>query len=172
MKNFQNKTKIIKVSAIIRVVLFTGLFCWIIAIAFSLVNCFFHNALWRREVHDDPSFCSPTAFHLGCDSLVYIFAMMVNMKLLRFFNRLKKGCLFDALTVGHLAAAGKWWIAFWLYQRLFLQIGDDYFGTGNDFFVTKRLWDSAGLFAGLTLVFVAWLLKEAQALQEEQALTV
>jgi hypothetical protein len=33
-------------------------------------------------------------------------------------------------------------------------------------------WDSGGLFAGLTLIFVAWLLKEAQELQEEQELTV
>jgi len=165
MKNFQNKTKIIKVSAVVRVILFVGLFCWIIAIAFSLINCFFHNAVWRREVHDDPSLCSPAAYRLGCESLIYIFAMVVNVKLLRFFNCLKRGCLFDALTVGHLAAAGKWWIVFWLYQGLFFQIGDEYFGT-------KHLWDSAGLFAGLTLVFVAWLLKEAQELQEEQALTV
>jgi hypothetical protein len=34
------------------------------------------------------------------------------------------------------------------------------------------VWDSGGLFAGLILIFVAWLLKEAQELQEEQELTV
>jgi hypothetical protein len=31
---------------------------------------------------------------------------------------------------------------------------------------------SSGLFAGLILIFVSWLLKEAQELQEEQELTV
>ena len=34
------------------------------------------------------------------------------------------------------------------------------------------LGDFGGLFAGLALIFVAWLLKEAQKLQEEQELTV
>lgn len=165
MKNFQNKAKIIKVSKVIRAILFVGLFCWIIAMAFFLLNCFFHNAIWQREVHDDPSLCSPTAFHLGCDSLVCIFAVMVNLKFFYFFSCLKKGCLFDAPTVGHLDAAGKWWLALWFYRALFLQIGDEYF-------VTRHTWDFAGLFAGLTLVFVAWLLKEAQGLQEEQELTV
>jgi hypothetical protein len=33
-------------------------------------------------------------------------------------------------------------------------------------------WDFGALFAGLVLIFVAWLLREGQELQEEQALTV
>jgi hypothetical protein len=33
-------------------------------------------------------------------------------------------------------------------------------------------WNFSNLFAGLTLIFVAWLLNEAQELQEEQELTV
>ncbi|HZM06617.1 MAG TPA: hypothetical protein VFC44_26760 [Candidatus Saccharimonadales bacterium] len=37
----------------------------------------------------------------------------------------------------------------------------------------SKAWNfTGGLFVGLTLIFVAWLLKEAQELQEEQALTV
>jgi hypothetical protein len=92
-------------------------------------------------------------------------ALVVNLKLFRFFDRLKNGHLFDAQTVGNLDAAGKWWIALWFYQGLF-------YGLGQEYFQLKMVWDSGGLFAGLILVFVAWLLKEAQELQEEQELTV
>jgi hypothetical protein len=98
-------------------------------------------------------------------TLMAAFGLIVNLKLFRFFDRLKNGHLFDAQTVGNLAAAGKWWIVFWLFEGLFNQIG-------NEFFQMKMIWDSGGLFAGLTLIFVAWLLKEAQELQEEQELTV
>lgn len=164
MKNFQNKTKIVKVSKIVRAILFVGCFGWTIEILISLVNCFFHNSLWRQYAHDG-MLCSPTAFRLGGDSLIYIFAIVINVKLFRFFSRLKNGCLFDAQTVGNLDAAGKWWLVLWLFQGLFLQIGNEYFGTRNS-------WNAAGMFAGLTLIFVAWLLKEAQELQEEQELTV
>jgi hypothetical protein len=93
------------------------------------------------------------------------FGFIVNLKLFRFFDRLKDGHLFDAPTVGNLDAAGKWWIALWLYEGLFFVIG-------NQFFQSKMAWNSGGLFVGLTLIFVAWLLKEAQELQEEQELTV
>lgn len=97
--------------------------------------------------------------------LLAVLGLIVNLKLFRFFDRLKNGHLFDAQTVGNLDAAGKWWIAFWIFEGLFYQIGDQ-------FFQMKMVWNSGGLFAGLTLIFVAWLLKEAQKLQEEQELTV
>src|SRR5665213_1644181 len=127
MKNFQNKAKIVKVSKIIRTILFAGLVSWM--------------------------------------ALLASFGLIVNLKLFRFFDRLKNGHLFDAQTVGYLGAAGKWWIALWLYQGLF-------YGLGQEYYQLKMAWDSGGLFAGLILIFVAWLLKEAQELQEEQELTV
>jgi len=44
---------------------------------------------------------------------------------------------------------------------------------GYKFFqVTTMSWGSGSMLAGMALVFVAWLLKEAQGLQEEQELTV
>ncbi|MGO8764604.1 MAG: DUF2975 domain-containing protein [Limisphaerales bacterium] len=92
-------------------------------------------------------------------------ALVVNLKLFRFFDRLKNGHLFDVQTVGNLDTAGKWWIALWLYQVFF-------YGLGQDYFQLKMVWSSGGLCAGLILIFVAWLLKEAQELQEEQELTV
>jgi hypothetical protein len=62
--------------------------------------------------------------------------------------------------------AGRWWIALWFFEILF-------YGIGHEFFQMTNKWDfSANLFAGLTLIFVAWLLKEAQELQQEQELTV
>jgi hypothetical protein len=94
-----------------------------------------------------------------------VFYFIVNLKLFRFFDRLKNGHLFDAQTVKNLDAAGKWWIVLWLYTGLFDSVR-------NELFQTKTTWDAGGLFAGLALIFVAWLLKEAQELQEEQELTV
>ena len=94
-----------------------------------------------------------------------VFSFIVNLRLFRFFDRLKNRHLFDAQTVGHLDAAGKWWIALWLFEVLYYEIGHGVFNISD-------AWNSGGLFAGLALVFVAWLLKEAQELQEEQELTV
>jgi hypothetical protein len=91
---------------------------------------------------------------------------MVNLKLFRFFDRLKNGHLFDANTVGNLDNAGRWWVALWFFETVF-------YGIGHELFQFTKSWDfSGGLFAGLTLIFVAWLLKEAQELQYEQELTV
>ncbi|MGH7975775.1 MAG: DUF2975 domain-containing protein [Limisphaerales bacterium] len=93
---------------------------------------------------------------------------MANLKLFRFFDRLKKGFLFDSQTVGNLSAAGKWLIVLWVYEiasRLTVIL----FWKNYQF---ENISDLGLLFAGLTLIFVAWLLKEAQELQEEQELTV
>ena len=94
-----------------------------------------------------------------------VFYLIVNLKLFRFFDRLKDGHLFDAQTVKNLDGAGRWWMALWFFESLFYQIGHKFFQTTNAPYL------DGGFFAGLTLIFVAWLLKEAQELQEEQALT-
>jgi hypothetical protein len=167
MKNFQNKAKIVKVSKVIRHILFAGLVLWAISIPLILIQAI--------------GLCSksnlPATHYLPWGLLLLLgFRFFVILKLLRFFDRLKDGHLFDATTVGHLDAAGKWWIVLWLYDVLFhsvrlevFQISDDWNSAG------LGLWNivnSGGLFAGLALIFVAWLLKEAQGLQEEQDLTV
>ena len=98
-------------------------------------------------------------------AILHALGLVINLKLFRFFDRLRSGHLFDAQTVGNLDAAGKWWLALWLYQGLF-------YGLGQEYFQLKMVWNSGGWFAGLILIFVAWLLNEAQGLQEEQELTV
>jgi len=156
MKNFQNKANIVRVSKIIRNILFAGLVVWIIGIPLVLFPVI---TLWSRTV--------PAARYSQCGNPVHMaLCLMVNLKLFRFFDRLKNGHLFDAPTVGNLDNAGRWWIALWFFEILF-------YGIGHEFFQMTNKWDfSANLFAGLTLIFVAWLLKEAQELQQEQELTV
>lgn len=157
MKNFRNKAKIIKVSKIIRAILFAGLVAWIGAgIPIVLVQAV---NLWNKIGS------SATLYLQGGVILLLVFSFIVNLKLLRFFDRLRKGFLFDAQTVGHLDAAGKWWLLLWLFEIVYYEIGHGFFHVSN-------VWNSGGLFAGLALIFVAWLLKEAQGLQEEQELTV
>jgi hypothetical protein len=100
-----------------------------------------------------------------------VFALLAFYKLFRFFDRLRLGNFFDAQTVGNLNSAGTWWLAMWflgtirwfIMQSLYFEKFD-----WSQFHSDRWGW----LFAGLALKFVAWLLKEAQELQEEQELTV
>jgi hypothetical protein len=159
MKTFQNKANIVRVSKIIRNFLFAGLVLWIIGIPVVLFPA--AVSLWSRLG------VTPGARYLQCGlPLLMAVCLIVNLKLFRFFDRLKNGHLFDAKTVGNLDGAGRWWIALWFFESL-------YYGIGHKFFqMTNAPYFGGGFFAGLTLIFVAWLLKEAQELQEEQALTV
>ena len=159
MKNFQNKAKIIKVSKILRAILKTGLALWIITMPVAW-GSFFIPIIFHTRTATDAETCKTIG-----NLLIMPFVFTVNLYLFKFFDRLKNGHLFDAQTVGHLDVAGKWWVALWLYQGLFYCLGQEYFQL-------KMAWDSGGLFTGLILIFVAWLLKEAQELQEEQELTV
>jgi hypothetical protein len=156
MKNFQNKAKIIKVSKNIRSILFAGLVLWMVSIPVFLFPFIF----LPEEKMPSYMICE-----IGGRVLLASLGLVVNLKLFRFFDRLKNGYLFDAQTVGNLDAAGRWWIVLWLFQGLFYQIEYQFFGHA-------MVWGGSGLFAGLILIFVSWLLKEAQELQEEQELTV
>jgi hypothetical protein len=159
MKNFQNKANIVRVSKIIRHFLFAGLVLWIIGIPVVLFPV--AVSLWNRLGLTSGS------RYLQCGlPLLMAFCLIVNLKLFRFFDRLKNGFLFDAQTVGNLDGAGRWWIALWFFESLFYGIGHKLFP------MTIAPYFGSGFFAGLTLIFVAWLLKEAQELQDEQALTV
>jgi hypothetical protein len=159
MKNFQNKAKIAKVSKLVRAILYAGLCLWIFAFFASLAPFTFYLYPSGTQLY-------PIQVYAWCGSaLMCVFYYMVNLKLFRFFERLKNGCLFDVQTVGYLDAAGKWWIALWLYDGFF-------YGIRTLCFQVKMTWEFGGLFSALTLIFVAWLLHEAQELQEEQELTV
>ena len=162
--NFQNKAKIVKVSKVIRYILFAGLVLWAIFIPVNLFNAI---TLWYKTT-------IPATHYLPWSLLLLLgFTFVVNLKLFRFFDRLKNGHLFDAKTVGHLDAAGKWWIVLWLFNVLHYEIRNGIFQISDDW-SSGRLtdWNFGSLFAGLVLIFVAWLLKEAQELQEEQELTI
>jgi hypothetical protein len=170
MKNFQNQAKIVKVSKVIRHILFAGLVLWAIGIPVVLFQAI---ALWYNST------IPATHYLLWGLALLLGFRFIVNLKLFRFFDRLKDGHLFDAKTVGHLDAAGKWWIVLWLFDVLFheirrgvFQIPDYGDPTGLGIWNVWNIYNFGSLFVGLVLMFVAWLLKEAQGLQEEQELTV
>ena len=158
MRNFQNKAKIIKVSKVIRAILFAGLVVGVIGIPVVAIQTI--GLITTQAV------AKPAAIYLqGGVILLLVLSFIVNLRLFRFFDRLKNGHLFDAQTVGNLDAAGKWWIALWVFEFLFYTIGHGVLQISN-------AWGFSNLIAGLTLIFVAWLFKEAQDLQEEQELTV
>jgi hypothetical protein len=157
MKNYQNKTKIIKVSKIIRSILFAGLVLWIIAMPLALA-AFLIPLILHTNTH--------TAIENYKNSLTMPFVFAANLYFFKFFNRLKNGCLFDAQTIGYLEAAGKWLIALGLFQALFAIVAGLMMHSQN---VTVS---GEGIFSGLVTIFTAWLFREGQELQEEQELTV
>jgi hypothetical protein len=161
MKNFQNKTKIVKVSEALRIIALAGLFLWVFGTLVLLLNIILMPMILHRRF----DFVLQDFLPFPMFVLVFI----ANLKLFRFFARLKKGFLFDSQTVGNLSAAGKWLVVLWLYEvasRITVILYWHYYDFKN--FPP----DLGSLFAALTLIFVAWLLKEAQELQEEQELTV
>ena len=116
MKNFQNKAKIIKFSKVIRTILYVGLCLWIFAFFASLLPFSFCLLPGGSRLYPIQ------AYAWSGSALMCVFYYMVNLKLFRFFERLKNGCLFDVQTVGYLDAAGKWWIALWIYDGFFMEL--------------------------------------------------
>jgi len=158
MKPLPNKQKIVRAAEALRIVLFCGLLFG----AFTFVSCLMPWII-----------CVPKMKNIGAIQW-YVFSGVVLQPLLQlmatlkgyyFFDRLKKGYLFDAKTVGLLSATGKWWFAYWLYQTAFL-------GGRTIFFGVAMYWDPTCLIGALTVMIVAWFFREAQELQEEQELTV
>jgi hypothetical protein len=163
MKNFQNKAKIIKVSKILRNIAFAGLVVLGILIPISLITAVLTPLLLKKLPTDTTQILIIPTF---------IIAFITNLKILRFFDRLKLGCFFDAQTVGYLNAAANWWLALWIYEVVFYILMQQPWNNPHDFSLYHFPPDVGGLFAALTLKFVAWFFREAQELQEEQALTV
>ena len=103
---------------------------------------------------------------------MFVFAFITNLKIFRFFDRLKDGFFFDAQTVGNLNAAANWWLVLWLYEVMQYVLMQQPWNHPHDFNLYHFPPDAGGLCAALTLKFVAWFFREAQELQEEQELTV
>jgi len=161
MKNFQNKVRIIKVSTALRTIAFAGLVIWVFTIVTLLGNAILPPLIWKQHFHFSVSLFLPLP--------TLLFTFMANLKIFRFFNRLKNGCLFDAQTVDNLDAAGTWWLMMWLYQLVWLTVQQN---LADKFDLSHFPIDWGWLFAGLALKIFAWLFREAQELQEEQELTV
>lgn len=163
MKNFQNKTKIIKVSKILRNIAFAGLVLWALMIPVSLATAIL-----------PPLFSKELSFSLTQFLIIpiYLFAFIANLKIFRFLDRLQNGFFFDAQTVGNLNAAANWWLVLWVWEVVFYILMQQPWSNPHGFSLYHFPPDTVGLFAALTLKFAAWFFREAQELQEEQELTV
>jgi hypothetical protein len=162
MKNFQNKAKIIKVSKILRNIAFAGLVLWGIMIPVSLAAAL--PILFLKGL----SFSFAQILVIP----MFVFAFLTNLKTFRFLGRLQNGFFFDAQTGGNLNAAANWWLVLWLYEIVQYVLMQQPWNNPHDFSLYHFPPDVGGLFAALTLKFVAWFFREAQELQEEQELTV
>ena len=91
---------------------------------------------------------------------------MVTLNFYQFFGHLKEGRLFDSQTVKYLETAGKWWIVLGITQIVFRSLEAYIFSPRN------IILSGDGIGAGLVVVFIAWLFREANELKEEQELTV
>jgi len=159
MKNFQNKAKIV------RVILSAGLFLWTlgaICVITGIVVPVLIIPSVRAGINPDPQKTYLLCDAVFCLSLVFV----VNLKLFRFFGRLKDGHLFDAQTIGYLESAGKWLIALGILQGIFSV------AQGLMMHSSEITFPGEGIFSGLVIIFTAWLFREGQELQEEQDLTV
>jgi hypothetical protein len=163
MKNFQNKAKIIKVSKVLRNIAFAGLILSGIAITASFATAILMPLLI-------PSLRFSLTHFLVIPLFVFVF--ITNLKIFRFLDRLMNGRYFDAQTVGYLNAAANWWLGMWLYEVMQYVLMQQPWNNPHNFSLYHFPPDAGGLFAALTLKFVAWFFREAQELQEEQELTV
>jgi hypothetical protein len=167
MKNFQNKAKIIKVSTALRTIAFAGLVMWAFTIAVVLGNAILLPLFYPKHFTFLLKDFTPVP--------MFVFAFIANLKIFRFFNRLKNGCFFDAQTVGNLNSAGTWLLMMWLYEKVTVVLGQTLNADppwSDSINYSHFPLDLSMLFAALTLKFFAWLFREAQELQEEQELTV
>jgi hypothetical protein len=156
MKNFQNKDRIINVSRRLCTLARGTLAVWFIGLAIFLFEVI---ATATRGGN-------ARAIYLTSSGVIEMLcALTVTWRFLQFFTRLGKGALFDAPTVGSLHAAGRWWLVASFCDLAFGIIGNTWLDTR----VTVAFGE---LLPALIVIFFAWLLEEAQGLQEEQALTV
>jgi hypothetical protein len=146
------------VSKVLRAILFAGLIVQIAGMVAVMIAAPLVAMNGGLKSHVTFQHCSALAsLPLG---------FMVTLNFFRFFDRLKNGRLFDSQTVRHLEIAGRWWIILGIVQ-IALGVVEACFFSPKNIIVSGN-----GIVAGLMVFFVAWLLREAQELQEEQELTV
>jgi hypothetical protein len=171
--------RIQKVSKILRAILLAALIlegAILITAAIQLVLLHHIGALtiyhYERMEHfkdgyssdsDTLTYTPPISDCGGC--IVLAFAFMVTLNFFRLFSRLKDGHLFEGQAIEYLEKAARWWIAGGIAQ-IICQSVHAYFSP-NNVNIT-----GCGIFGGLVVFFIAWVLREGQKLKEEQELTV
>jgi hypothetical protein len=148
--------RIKKVSEIFRAITAALLIVYgvgVIAEVFVLLVAVFHLSALRSQI-----FPNGRAFTL------MLVAFMVALNFFRLFSRLKDGQLFEGQTIGFLERAGKWWIALGIVQLIL---------PPNQTILSMATGAAGnGIFCGLVVFFIAWVLREGQKLKEEQELVV
>jgi hypothetical protein len=99
--------------------------------------------------------------------ILLLVAFMVTLNFFRLFTRLKDGHLFEGQTIDNLEHAGKWWIVLGIVEMIY-QFFENYVSSPHHINISL----GAGIFGGLIVFFIAWVLREGQKLKEEQELTV
>jgi hypothetical protein len=162
MRNFENKEKIMRVSGVLRIVSTLVLCLYGSLLAILLLAGI--AVMWNPRLIPNGPFGQ---LHFR---LLYIppwFAMALiewwNFRI--FFQRLNAGHIFDAPTVRRLAMASKWRLAAWIYSCATAVLFDPEFSPNW----LALLGNLTGV---LAIIFMAWLLREGQTLEEEQELTV
>jgi len=156
MRNFENKQKIMRVSGILKIV--SGLImaaCFLGGVAGTVTTIGWDSESIRNQYTIADFYIIPWC----------AIGFMVWGNFWIFFRRLKNGHIFDAPTVGRLAAAGKWKLVGWIYMCTMIVA----FNSKDSHNWLSQLGSLTG---ALAIIFVAWLLREGQMLEEEQELTV
>jgi hypothetical protein len=164
--------RIQKVSKILRAIMLAGLIvegAGLMAIAIALSLTALHHPFAIKAQIKDGDWTMALS---GCGGLlggfvVSLLAFLVTLNFFRLFTRLKDGHLFDGQTIGHLERAGKWWIALGIAEIVY-QLFESYLSSPNH----MQINTGDGIFGGLVIIFIAWVLREGQKLKEEQELTV
>ena len=147
------------VSKYLRAIMLAGLIvegAAVMAEVFVFLMAIFHPTALRSQI---------IFVNFGCFVLLPV-GFMATLNFFRLFTRVKDGHLFDGQTINYLEWAGKWWIAFGIGKVIYQLVDAYIFSPHRDF------TGGDGIFSGLLVCFIAWVLREGQKLKEEQELTV
>ncbi|HEY1789952.1 MAG TPA: DUF2975 domain-containing protein [Verrucomicrobiae bacterium] len=164
--------RIQKVSKILRAIMLAGLIvegAGFVSLAIALpLTVLSHPSTFKAQIRDGDWMIALSGYGgLFGGLAVSLLAFLVTLNFFRLFTRLKDGHLFDGQTIGHLERAGKWWIAMGVVEMIY-QVFESYISSPNH----MQINTGDGIFGGLVIIFIAWVLREGQKLKEEQELTV
>ena len=175
MRNLENKEKIKRVSGILKNL--CGVLMVLCVVMAGIV--WLSSTMLTFMVPHKHSFDVVETIATWASGLYFVFEFMALRNFKEFFHQLETGQLFNGPTVERLAAAGKWLLARWGLSFV-IQVATKVFMTtqaaggnaplGSTY--SAAFGGLSGSLAPLAIIFMAWLLREGQTLQEEQELTV